>query len=285
MIPDIPKPVHRLFTDRHLNETRHALSNILSELTGLYRESGTDPDSIAERIRLYQEDIKNLTVQKNSKDKNTDTRIYQSLNSIESYLNYLKKDPYSATAYRILQKLEQEVRKITISYGKDNAAVLIPVTYTTLKKTESIQKDLDSFFLSVITKSEENTEKINHLIRKYRNNPPVTMEQLRIIYKTNKSGLWNVTATNFCKTIYARQINISSPEDILKCHPSQAYPIHIIAIECLKKETEEKLNTVSAKVSAYLNDKIRQYEAFLIKAYKAQELPEKREGQDSGMSI
>lgn len=144
------------------------------------------------------------------------------------------------------------------------------------------RKDLEAFRQSLIKGDESG---MNKLILKYQNAPLITKEQLKIMEETKSFGHWKITEKSFYRTIHARQINATNRDNILQTHPRLASLIHVIAIECLKKEAEEKIHSTTAKESAYLNFRIRQYEEYLRQARKQQELPEKRERQDTGMNI
>ncbi len=155
------------------------------------------------------------------------------------------------------------------------------------KKTEAGEvterrKDLDSFRQALI-KGDENG--MNKLIQKYLNTPLITKEQLKIMDETKSFGHWKITEKSFYRTIHAQQVNATNRENILQTHPKEASLIHVITIECLKKETEEKVSSTAPKESAYLKFRIKQYEEYLKQARKQQELQEKREGQGREMSI
>ncbi len=152
----------------------------------------------------------------------------------------------------------------------------------TAEELNEKREDLARFRQS-LAKGDEN--EINRLIRKYQNSPLVTQEQLKIIASTKNSGYWKITENSIYKTIYARQRHAGNLNNILSTHPKEATLIHVIAIECLKKEKEEKISTVKGKEAAYMKYQIQQYEEYLRQACRQAGLQEKRERKNSGISM
>lgn len=152
----------------------------------------------------------------------------------------------------------------------------------TTEELKERREDLAHFRQSL---AQGNENEIKRLIRKYQNFPLITQEQLKIIASTKNSGYWKITEKSFYKTIYARQRHAGDMNSILSTHPKEATLIHVIAVEYLKKEKEEKITTASGKEATYIKFQLQQYEEYLRQARRQPELQEKRERQDSGMSI